>query len=447
MSMRTYDEMIAGLGNTGETLIHFNEKHDSKGRFAKKSGGVASSSSYSQNMIGPQIKDPFLGVSWAWVGDSQRFGIEAFGDDTGMSPEDIDYVYANPPAGWGINDVSEVVGSGICESIRTLVNSYMESPAYSYLMNGDYHTAQEFLTGSARLADRVYADMRNMFKSSEVISEYLKSDEGKAEVVEIVGSQLGEIFANQTAPTPQETFNAKKRKKTYQDASHNTDVKGVKRREITRDDVKKEHPDLPAVAIDSIYNSLSDKHQKVKGVAENTDRVKHDDMSSVLAHFNPNHDPRNGRFAKGSIGDRIEKRHLEKTIERADRKMQRKQRKLDEIETKAEMRAYSPLSNYDRAEKILGEGLRKRVRRQEFRIDKAARTGAKAYARLIKYWDPNTEISSMTHELGKKQSEKFMKSYSDIKMASLYKSLGKEYNATLTLPFDAIKGRKLEEFT
>lgn len=172
-----------------------------------------------------------------------------------------------------------------------------------------------------------------------------------------------------------------------------------------------------------------------------------ENMGETLIHFNPNHDPRNGRFAKGSIGDRIEKRHLEKTIERADRKMQRKQRRLDKIETRAEMRAYSPLSNYDTAEKILGEGLRKRVRRQEFRIDKAARTGAKAYARLVKYWDPNTEISSMTHELGKKQSEKFMKSYSDIKMASLYKALGKEYNATLTLPFDAVKGRKLEEFT
>lgn len=36
MSMRTYDEMIAGLGNIGETLTHFNEKHDAKGRFAKK---------------------------------------------------------------------------------------------------------------------------------------------------------------------------------------------------------------------------------------------------------------------------------------------------------------------------------------------------------------------------------------------------------------------------
>lgn len=447
MPMRTYDEMIAGLGNMGETLMHFNEKHDSKGRFAKKSGGGGSSSSSSKNMIGPQRKDPFLGVSLEWVGDSQRFGIEEFGTETGMSPEDIDYVYANPPAGWGINDVSEVVGSGIAWSIRTLVSSYMESPAYSHLMNGEYHTEQEFLTGSAKLADRVYADMCNMFKSSEVISEYLKSDEGKAEVVEIVGSQLGELFANQTAPTPQETLNAKKRKKTYQDASHKTESKGVQRREITRDDVKKEYPDLPAVAIDSIYNSLSDKHKKVKGAAGNTDRVKHDDMPSVLAHFNPNHDPRNGRFAKGSIGDRIEKRHLEKTIERADRKMQRKQRRLDKIETRAEMRAYSPLSNYDTAEKILGEGLRKRVRRQEFRIDKAARTGAKAYARLVKYWDPNTEISSMTHELGKKQSEKFMKSYSDIKMASLYKALGKEYNATLTLPFDAVKGRKLEEFT
>lgn len=175
-------------------------------------------------------------------------------------------------------------------------------------------------------------------------------------------------------------------------------------------------------------------------------RAKIDTLGDTLCHFNPNHDPRNGRFAKGSIGDRIEKRYLEKTVERADRKMERKQRRLDKIETKAEMRAYSPLSNYDRAERILGEGLRKRVRRQEFRVDKAARTGAKAYARLVKYWDPDIEISPKTHELGKKQSDRFMKSYGDIKMSSLYKSLGKEYNATLTLPFDAVKSRRLEEF-
>lgn len=319
MSMRTYDELIAGLGNMGETLMHFNEKHDSKGRFAKKSGGGgSSSSSSSKNMIGPQRKDQFLGVSLDWIGDSQRYGIEVFGADTGMSPEDIDYVYANPPAGWGINDVSEVVASGIAGSIRTLVNSYMESPAYSHLMNGEYHTEQEFLTGSAKLADRVYADMCNMFKSSEVISEYLKSDEGKAEVVEIVGSQLGEIFANQTAPKPQETLNAKKRKKTYQDASHKTESKGVQRRELTRDDVKKEYPDLPSAAIDSIYESLTDKKKKVNGAAGNTDRVKHDDMSSVLAHFNSHHDPNTGQFttANGSTGSSQKKVSIGKAVKK-----------------------------------------------------------------------------------------------------------------------------------
>lgn len=318
MTMRTYDEMIAGLGNMGETLMHFNEKHDSNGRFAKKSGGGGSSSSSSKNMIGPQRKDQFLGVSLDFVGDSQRFGIEAFGANTGMSPEDIDSVYANPPAGWDINDVSEVVGSGIAWSIRTLVNSYMESPAYSYLMNGEYHTEREFLTGSAKLADRVYADMCNMFKNSEVISEYLKSEEGKAEVVEIVGSQLGEIFANQTAPTPQQSLNAKKRKKTYEDASHKTETKGIQRRELTRDDVKKEYPDLPSAAIDSIYNSLTDKKKKVNGAAGNTDRVKHDDMSSVLAHFNSHHDPNTGQFttANGSTGSSQKKVSIGKAVKK-----------------------------------------------------------------------------------------------------------------------------------
>lgn len=445
MSMRSYDEMIAGLGNMGETLMHFNEKHDSNGRFAKKSGG--SSSATSKNMVGPQRKDKYLGVSLDYVAETQMWGRDEFTDLFGASPSEIDHYVANPPEHMSSEDVANLAGENIFWSIYSMTNHYLESPEYAYLMNGEYHTAQEFLTGSAKLADRVYADMCAVFKDSEIISDYLKTEEAKQEIVEIVGSCLGDLYSNQTAPTPQQSLNAKKRKKTYDDASHKTETKGVQRRELTRDDVKKEYPDLPSAAIDSIYNSLTDKKKKVNGAAGNTEMVKHDDMSSTLCHFNPNHDPRNGRFAKGSISDRIEKRHLEKKIERADRKMQRKQRKLDKIETKAEMRAYSPLSNYDTAEKILGEGLRKRVRRQEFRIDKAARTGAKAYARLVKYWDPNTEISSMTHELGKKQSEKFMKSYSDIKMASLYKSLGKEYNATLTLPFDAIKGRKLEEFT
>lgn len=43
--MRTYEELLqAKIGTLGDTLCHFNEKHDSNGRFAKKNGGSSSPS-------------------------------------------------------------------------------------------------------------------------------------------------------------------------------------------------------------------------------------------------------------------------------------------------------------------------------------------------------------------------------------------------------------------
>lgn len=316
MSMRTYDEMIAGLGNMGETLMHFNEKHDSNGRFAKKSGG--SSSTASQNMVGPQRKDKYLGVSLDYVAETQMWGNDEFTGLYSASPAYIDHYVANPPDGWSRQDAIDDAADCMYWTIRSVVDHYMQSPAYTHLMDGNYHTAQEFLTGSAKLADRVYADMCTIFNDSEIMSEYLKSQEGKEVVVEIVGSQLADYYAYQTAPTPQQSLNAKKRKKTYEDASHKTETKGVQRRELTRDDVKKEYPDLPSAAIDSIYNSLTDKKKKVNGAAGNTDRVKHDDMSSVLAHFNTHHDPKNGQFttANGSTGSSQKKVSIGKAVKK-----------------------------------------------------------------------------------------------------------------------------------
>ena len=63
MAMRTYDEMIAGLGNMGETLMHFNEKHDSKGRFAKKSGSLSDASwKASDSLPKGMASDTFLSM-------------------------------------------------------------------------------------------------------------------------------------------------------------------------------------------------------------------------------------------------------------------------------------------------------------------------------------------------------------------------------------------------
>ena len=318
--MRTYEELMrAKIDTLGDTLCHFNDKHDSNGRFAKKNGSSATSSKTKKEFIGPQKKDPFLGLSLDYIAETQIWGTDAFVNEFGVEPDFVDGAMSDPsswPAGWSQSDVAELAGSGLGSAIREMVNHYLESPAYAYLMDGDYHTEIEFLTGSAKLTDRVYADVCHIFKDSEVMSEYLKSDEGKQAVAEIVGSQLGAIYSSQTAPTPQESLNAKKRKKTYQDASHKTDSKGVKRRELTRDDVKKEYPDLPAAAIDSIYNSMSDKHRKVKGAAGNTDRIKHDDMSSTLCHFNSHHDPNNGQFtsANGSSASSQKKVSIGKAV-------------------------------------------------------------------------------------------------------------------------------------
>lgn len=157
--------------------------------------------------------------------------------------------------------------------------------------------------------------------------------------------------------------------------------------------------------------------------------------SDTLCHFNPNHDPRTGRFAKGSILDRLERRHLENKVSKAAKKESKKAEKLERLKQQSENRAYSPFSTYERAERILGDEFRKKVRQQEFTLDKSIRNGAKAYERLSKYWATN-ELKPETVSNGERFIKRIRESMSKMEMSGLYKSLNKEYNTTMTVPIN-----------
>lgn len=159
-----------------------------------------------------------------------------------------------------------------------------------------------------------------------------------------------------------------------------------------------------------------------------------------LAHFNPNHDPSTGQFSsKSGLGVRL----LEKKIRKTEKRVQKRDSEIERVKQKAEQKAYSPLSNYERAEEILGDKLRKRLREKEFKFDKAIRTGAKAYQKLLK----KQSVSEMNPEivkLGEKYTSALRESMSNMKMAGLYKALTSDYNTSINLPADSPFIKNLE---
>ena len=187
-------------------------------------------------------------------------------------------------------------------SVNELINNYvLESQAYKLLQDGEYHSEREFLQGSARLANQVYMDLQMIYGGSRVMNDYLKTQSARDVVSQMVGTRLGELFAAQTKPS--DKLKAASRKKNVDESA----TGGVKKREtITREQLKKENPDLPAAALDAMLKGKTElekrkKKTSMRGSSAMPGTVKHEDeFGDFLVHFNPNHDPRNGQFAKST---------------------------------------------------------------------------------------------------------------------------------------------------
>ena len=151
-------------------------------------------------------KDSILGIKNSYVHDAQKAGTAYFTEWFGASPKDVDSRIENPPDGYGSSYMESEARQHLQWAIDDMVDVYIDSPAYGKLKDGEYHTADEFLTGSGKLAERIYADCCNMFKDSDFMTKYLNTKEGKQAVTEQVGERLGVIYSSQSVNTVKPRF-------------------------------------------------------------------------------------------------------------------------------------------------------------------------------------------------------------------------------------------------
>lgn len=281
-------------------LCHFNEKHDSNGRFAKKSGGAASS-----------IKKTRLDVSEGERKIARLWAKDEFTNKIGIEPKDINTLMGSGYA-TGYTDVhafaAEAVKNGLDASVKALAKYYVtESSAYSAYRDGTYHSEQEYLTGSGLLANTIYDDIYTMASDSPYVKQYLDSPAGQKAIGEAIGEALGIAYATQKADDPITALKKKSREKNRSSLSSKPH-KVEKRSSLTRETIKKQNPDLPATAVDEMYKAMQKENKSMRGGSSMpSSTVKHEisykgDPRAVLCHYNPNHDPKTGQFTSKRFG-------------------------------------------------------------------------------------------------------------------------------------------------
>lgn len=299
-------------------LIHFNEKHDRLGRFAKKSGGSTTKSIYPYGNY--EVPDgEYHNPMDAEIANSG-------GKDGLLTPRlkamEETYKMFKRIYNGGSGSFSDVINKSIDayikpESIRD--SSYLRSK----IGNDRYHPPEDFLNAAAAVSDFIWRDMltgyRQLLADEEI--EY-KLEEGsidnkeawdefataleengvKKMLVQEVGKRFGELYENQQhhgydeiedQAREKEKSGSAKIKKRAMNAEQAYKLASEQRH---KDIQKKQEADGAANA----YAKASEQRRK-----DLEKKLKHvdytDDPRAVLVHFNENHD-RLGRFAKKSGG-------------------------------------------------------------------------------------------------------------------------------------------------
>lgn len=279
-------------------LCHFNEKHDSNGRFAKKSGGAASA-----------IKKTRLDVSEGERKIARLWARDEFASKIGIEPNEINTLMQ---VGSKTGDMdlhsfaAEQVKNGLDASVKALAKYYVtESSAYSAYRDGTYHSEQEYLTGSGLLANTIYDDIYTLVPDSPYVKQYLDSPAGQKAIGAAIGEVLGAAYTTQKADDPITALKKKSREKNVEGSD--SKPRGITRREsVTRETIKRQNPDLPATAIDEMYKAMKKNQTSMRGSSTMpSSTVKHEisykgDPRAVLCHYNPYHNPKNGQFTSGS---------------------------------------------------------------------------------------------------------------------------------------------------
>lgn len=283
-------EGISYKGDPRAVLCHFNEKHDSNGRFAKKSGGTSTRPTtqaptlYSedvvfkhkgatQDLLQETLFDPI--ASSTFVKRSSKDVKELVNSDTMAKIISMYYV-----SDQSIND---------SDYLRETIGGYRKHDKNDYIKAGIAITAniiQDYKLAAVRSG--IPEKVVNKAIDGEVVDTVAKE----------VGKALGEYYNKQSL--------APRSRKKYVDPVASRFTEGVQKREFTRDDLKKQNPDLPATAIDEMYKAMKKENKSMRGGSSMpSSTVKHeisykDDPRAVLCHFNPNHNPQNGQFTSGS---------------------------------------------------------------------------------------------------------------------------------------------------
>lgn len=277
-------------GDPRAVLCHFNEKHDSNGRFAKKSGGAS---------VGQATKAPTL------------YSEDAVFKHKGATQELLQETLFDPIASSTFikrssKDVKELVNSDTMAKI--ISNYYVSDQSINdsdYLREtiGGYrkHDQNDYIKAGIAITANIIQDYKLAAVRSGIPEKVVnKAIDGEVvdTVAKEVGKALGELYNKQSA--------APRSREKHVDPVDSIFSEGVKKREFTRDDLKKQNPDLPATAIDEMYKAMKKENKSMRGGSSiPSSTVKHeisykDDPRAVLCHFNPNHNPKNGQFTSGS---------------------------------------------------------------------------------------------------------------------------------------------------
>lgn len=250
--------------------------------------------------------DPILGIDESWVNQARNnvFKKHQRSQDGPMSP----LPYSDGADGLLYDDIQDEMESlGMTEEemadslgvtteeledfqaeeakrrmkvvVYDLFDEYMNTPIYSYLNDGQRHTENEFLTGGARLLERIYQDLGALFDEDKSAQKVLKEDKDfKKQLANQVGELLNQKYRHNLIVTTSWKNPLKGKQRQKQSFGETVSVQR-RGQGLNLEKIKKQYPNLPGYATDAIYRSQDKKRKSyrdngVKAEALQTSREK-----------------------------------------------------------------------------------------------------------------------------------------------------------------------------
>ena len=315
-------------------LIHFNEKHDRLGRFAKKSGGV--SATPAKSIDSKKILDE---VKSAWSSGKENQGVDLMvkdGDHFSSRKRDklvndVIFQLASAevsPYDAQVGVINSLTSSSMIENTPDLKNlvgydQYHDSSDYKYAARKIAYEAESIMGdafkdfGYTMSVNELYSGSQEQYRREliDMVCEKLE-DRMKSQPYSPTGSPSGEYAGRPTGRIKEVDGSgvAKIRKDDLRPAAREKEFGGfasAHRRVTSADQAYKMASEQRSIDINNRIKKESE-NAAIKKAAEESDRrrkdlekkLKHvdytDDPRAVLCHFNKNHDPKTGQFTTGT---------------------------------------------------------------------------------------------------------------------------------------------------